>query len=155
VKQGAPHAQQVADRWQRLSKLRETILAVLKRKRTSLPTEPVEPTDPLPEEPAADLAQEAEARVSVMGTPRAKEEPLLDPGSQQTPFKRDTTREKWFHTPRQEVVVHRQSSRAKREAIFQEVRELHHQGLSIRTIARSLGLSRKPGPPLPATGEFA
>ena len=33
-----------------------------------------------------------------------------------------------------------QFSRAKREAVFEEVRELHQQGLSIRTIARSLGL---------------
>jgi hypothetical protein len=143
VKQGAPRAQQVADRWHLLANLRETILAVLKRKRTSLPTEPVEPTDPLPEEPAADLAQEAEARVSVMGTPRAKEEPLLDPGSQQTPFKRDTTREKWFHTPNRQVMAQSQISRAKRQAIFEEVRQLHQQGLSIRTISRSLGVSRQ------------
>jgi hypothetical protein len=123
--------------------LRETIIALLKRKRTSLPTEPVEPTDPLSEEPAAVLAQETEALVNVIVAPRAKEESMLAPESQATPYKRDTAREKWFHMSRQEVVTHRQSSRAKREAIFKEVWELHEQGLSIRTIARSLGLSRQ------------
>jgi transposase len=143
IKQGAPHAQQVADRWHLLANLRETILAVLKRKRTSLPTESVEPPNPLSEEPPANLAQETEALVAMRGTTRAQEEPMLDPASQPTSFRRDTAREKWFHAPRQEVVAHSQSSRAKREAIFQEVRALHQQGLSIRTIARSLGLSRQ------------
>jgi len=40
-------------------------------------------------------------------------------------------------------VAQSQISRAKREASFEEVRALHQQGLSIRTIARSLGLSRQ------------
>lgn len=143
VKKGAPHAQQVADRWHLLANLRETILALLKRKRSSLPTEPVEQADPLSEEPQADLSQETETRVTVMQTPRADQELMLDPESQQTPFKRDTAREKWFHAPRPQVVGNRQISRAKRLATFKEVRELHQQGLSIRTIARSLGLSRQ------------
>ena len=60
VKKGAPHAQQVADRWHLLANLRETIMALLKRKRTSLPTEPVEQADPFSEEPQADLSQETE-----------------------------------------------------------------------------------------------
>jgi hypothetical protein len=155
VKKGAPHAQQVADRWQRLSNLRETILAVLKRKRASLPTEAVEPADPFSEEPVAGLAQETETLVTVIGPPRAEEESMLASESQPPPFKRDTAREKWFHAPRQEVVTQSRSSRAKREAIFKEGQELHEQGLSIRTMARSLGLSRKPGPPLPARRELA
>jgi transposase len=143
VKQGAPHAQQVADRWHLLANLRETILAVLKRKRTSLPMEPVEQVDLSSEEPQADPAQEPEALVTLMDTPRAEEEPALDREGQQTPFKRDTTREKWFHTPNGQVMAQSQISRAKRQAIFEEVRQLHQQGLSIRTIARSLGVSRQ------------
>jgi transposase len=143
VKKGAPHAQQIADRWHLLANLRETILAVLKRKRTSLPTEPVEQVDPFSEEPQADPAQQPEALVALMGTPRAEEEPALDREGQQTPFKRDTTREKWFHAPNRQVVAQSQISRAKRQAIFTQVRELHQQGFSIRTIARSLGLSRQ------------
>jgi hypothetical protein len=87
--------------------------------------------------------QETEALVAAMGTPRAEEEPMLGRESQHTPFKRDTAREKWFHAPNPQVVAHSQSSRAKREAAFKEVRELHQQGLSIRTIAHSLGLSRQ------------
>jgi hypothetical protein len=132
VKQAAPHAQQVADRWHLLANLRETILAMLKRKRTNLPTELVELADPLSEEPAADPAQEAEALVTVMGLPRADREPILVPESQTTPFKRDSAREKWFHTPRQEVVAHRQSSRAKREAIFKEGRCVKRHPICIK-----------------------
>src|SRR5207244_10607888 len=67
-------------------------------------------------------------------------EPMLDPESQHTPFKRDPAREKWFHAPSPQVVAQSQISRAKRQAAFTQVRELHQQGLSIRTIARSLGL---------------
>ena len=78
-----------------------------------------------------------------MGTPRVEQDPVLDPESQRTPFKRDTTREKWFHAPNPQVVAQSQISRAKRLAAFEEVRALHQQGLSIRTIARSLGLSRQ------------
>jgi len=120
--------------------LRETILALLKLKRTSLPTEAAEQADQLSEGPPADPTQEIEA---VMGTPRVEVEPMLDRESQSPPFQRDTPREKWFHAPNPQVVAHSQINRAKREASFKEVRELHQQGLSIRTIARSLGLSRQ------------
>jgi transposase len=143
VKKGAPHAQQVADRWHLLANLRETILALLKHKRTSLPTEPVEQADPRSEEPQAGLSQVTETLVTAMETPRAEEELLLDPESQQTPFKRDTAREKCFHAPNAQAVAQSQISRAKSQAVFKQVQELHHQGLSIRTIARSLGLSRQ------------
>lgn len=143
VKKGAPHAQQVADRWHLLANLRETILAELWRKRTSLPKEAVAKADQLSEEPQADPSQETEALVALMRTPRVEEEPVLDRESHSSPFKRDTTREKWFHAPSPQVVAQSQISRAKRLAAFEEVRELHQQGLSIRTIARSLGLSRQ------------
>jgi len=140
VKKGAPYAQQVADRWHLLANLREAIMAELLHKRSSLPKEAAELADHLAEEPPADPSQETEALVNVMGPPRAEEEPILDRESQSTPFKRDTAREKWFHAPNPQIVAQSQFSRAKREAVFEEVRELHQQGLSIRTIARSLGL---------------
>ena len=140
VKHGAPHVHQVADRWHLLANLRETIMALLKRKRTSLPTEPVEQADPFAEEPPAALSRETEALVTVMDAPGADQEPTLNPETEHTPFKRDTTREKWFQAPNPQVVAHSQSSRAKREATFEEVQALHQQGMRIRTIARCLGL---------------
>jgi hypothetical protein len=143
VKKGAPQAQQVADRWHLLANLRETIMVLLKRKRTSLPTEPVEQADLFSEEPQADLSQETEARETLLGTPRAEPEPMLEAERQIIPFKRDTAREKQFHAPNLQVVAQSQISRAKCEAVFKEVRALSQQGLSIRTIARSLGLSRE------------
>jgi hypothetical protein len=100
---------------------------VLKRKRTSLPTEPVELVDPFSEEPPADLSQEPAVLVTVMGQPRADQEPMLVPESQTTPFKRDRARENWFHTPRQEAVAHPQSSRA-RSALHREIRDLAYTG---------------------------
>lgn len=118
-------------------------MALLKRKRTSLPKEAADQAESSSQEPPADTSQETEALVALMGTPCVEEEPMLDPESQNTPFKRDTTREKWFHAPNPQVVAQSQISRAKREAAFEEVRELHQQGLSIRTIARSLGMSRQ------------
>ena len=47
VKQRTPHAQQVADRWHLLANLRETIMALLKRKQSSLPQERAEKVDQL------------------------------------------------------------------------------------------------------------
>jgi transposase len=143
VKKGAPQAQQVADRWHLLANLRETIMALLKGKRTSLPKEAAEKADPLSEDQQTDGSQETETLVALMGTPRAQEEPMLNSESENPPFKRDTTREKRFHAPNPQVVTQSQVSRAKRLAAFEEVRALHQQGLSIRTIARSLGFSRE------------
>jgi hypothetical protein len=60
-------------------------MALLKRKRTSLPTEPIEQAGPFSEEPQADLSQQTEARGTVMGRLHVEEEPMLDPESQTTP----------------------------------------------------------------------
>ncbi len=143
VKKGAPRAQQVADRWHLLANLRETIMALLNRKRSSLPKEIIEKADARSEEQPTDPSQAPETRQALMEIPYIEEEPTFDRASQNTPFKRDTIREKLFHTSSPRAVVQSQSSRAKRLAAFEEVRELHQQGLSIRTIARSLGFSRQ------------
>ena len=57
-------------------------------------------------------------------------------------FVRDTKREKWFHAPSQATLARSQASRTRRLARFEQVRALHQQGLSMRTIARELGMSR-------------
>jgi transposase len=57
-------------------------------------------------------------------------------------FIRDTKREKHFHAPRPAVLAQSQVKRSARVAGFEQVQALHQQGLSIRTIAHCLGMSR-------------
>jgi tetratricopeptide (TPR) repeat protein len=54
-------------------------------------------------------------------------------------FTRDTKREKHFHAPYHSELAVSQANRNERLDRFEEVRTLHRQGLSIRTIAHSLG----------------
>jgi len=58
-------------------------------------------------------------------------------------FVRDTKREKWFHKQSPAVFAQSQASRRQRLARFEQVRALHQQGLSMRTIARELRIRRK------------
>lgn len=143
VKQGAPHAQQIADRWHLLANLRETIMAFLKRKQSSLPRELAEKADHLSEEPLAGLVPETESEDALPERPCIEPEPMLERERDITAFQRDSAREKQFHAPNQHMLAQQQVSRARRLAVFEEVRSLSQQGLSIRTIARSLGLSRQ------------
>ena len=73
---------------------------------------------------------------------RTEQEPEPAQDASLASFVRDTTREKWFYTPSQTALVRSQASRTRRLARFEEVRALHQQGLSMRTIARELGMSR-------------
>jgi transposase len=143
VKKGAPNAQQVADRWHLLANLRETIMALLKRKQSSLPQERVEKTAQMSEEPPAGISLETESEVVLLENPPTEPEPIHDRERDSAAFKRDSAREKQFHAPNKHVLAQQQASRARRLAVFEEVRMLSQQGLSIRTIARSLGLSRQ------------
>ena len=72
----------------------------------------------------------------------AEQGPKPSPDGSIASFVRDTQREKWFHMPSQAALAHSQASRTRRLARFEEVRALHQQGLSMRTIARELGMSR-------------
>lgn len=72
----------------------------------------------------------------------AKQEPEPAQDASLASFVRDTKREKWFDTPSRPAFVRSQASRTRRLARFEEVRALHQQGLSRRTIARELGMSR-------------
>jgi hypothetical protein len=123
--------------------LRETIMALLKRKQSSLPKERAERADQLSEEPAVGTSPGTESEVALMEQPRTEPEPMLDHESNMAVFKRNSAREKQFHAANKHVLAQQQASWARRLAVFEEVRMLSQQGLSIRTIARSLGLSRQ------------
>ena len=132
VKQGAQEALQVADRYHLLVNLREHLKSFLDHKRTSLPKVEVNRPD----------AQAGEALAALMKPLVAEQGPASPQDASLASFVRDTKREKWFHTPSQGALAHSQASRTRRLARFEQVRALHQQGLSMRTIARELGMSR-------------
>ena len=120
--EGAPQAEQVADRWHLLRNLREAVGRVLERhsavvnaalKAAETPTEPAR-------DPAAPEADAATSPVEP-SPPRPPSEPL--PGSPRLPAE--------------------PSKRRKRIDRFDQVHDLHRQGHSASRIARELGLSRR------------
>ena len=143
AKEGAPQATQVADRFHLLVNLREHLKSFLDHKRTSLPKVEVDrPHAPWKDQQTSPNA-EVEALAALMKPLVAEQESEAPQDVSIVFFVRDTKREKWFHKPSEAVVAQSQVSRRKRLARFEEVRALHQQGLSMRTIARELGMSRK------------
>jgi transposase len=142
VKQGAPQALQVADRYHLLVNLREHLTSFLDHKRTSLPK--VEVPCPAAQGEGRQLSphSQGEAFAALMKPLVAEQGSAPPQDASLASFVRDTKREKWFHTLSQPALAHSQASRARRLARFEQVRALHQQGLSMRTIARELGMSR-------------
>jgi transposase len=103
--EGAPQAQQVADRWHLLKNLGEALLKVLEGHTRALKQLSV--TDPQPEFP---------------------------PHSSSIPVPLLTT------SPKTEG---QQQRRARRYARYEEARQLHRQGMSLKAIAAQTGLDRK------------
>jgi transposase len=125
-----------------LVNLREHLESFLDHKRTSLPKVEIDH----PNAPFHDQRLSANGKGEVLAalmTPLVTEQ-VPEPSHQGSiaSFVRDTKREKWFHKPSSAVLAQSQLSRMKRLARFEEVRALHQQGLSMRTIARELGMSR-------------
>jgi transposase len=110
VTQGAPQAQQVADRWHLLQNLREALERLLDQHSACLYAAANEPVAPVvePEPPPSPQADE---------TPPPASSPALTQAQQK-----------------------RQATRDRRLARYQAVLELQQQGLSRRAIARQLGL---------------
>ena len=120
--EGAPDAQQVADRWHLLKNMREALERLFERESATI-AEALKPPEPAPEP----VAVEPEA-------PPIEERPAIEtpnppPSGDPAPA-----------SPRQEA---RQARRRRRVEQFEQVHELKRQGHSIRGIARELGLSRK------------
>jgi transposase len=120
--EAAPGAQQVADRWHLLKNLREAIERLFERQSGTIETA-LQAAKPVPEPgntPAATLAVEDRSTAEASRSP---EPDVLASAS-----------------PRQQA---KQAKRQRRIERFERVRELHHQGRSVRSIARELGLSRE------------
>ena len=120
--EGAPKAQQVADRWHLLKNVREAIERLFER---HLPViaDTLKPADPGPQSPAASVAREESG-------PATTAEPLpQEPPPAPTPA-----------SSRKEAALAKRRRRVER---FERVHELHRQGTPIRQIARDLAMSRK------------
>jgi transposase len=115
--EGAPQAVQVADRWHLLRNLRETLARVVDRYQGKI-------------RDAARVASQhlAFQKLETLTSEASSTEPL-----QNSPLEPDV----W--TKNQE---RQRQRRARRLTRFDQVRELHHQGVSLRSIARRLGLHR-------------
>jgi len=143
IRLGAPQALQVADRYHLVANLREAMQAFLNHRRACLPTREEEATGP-PSSKVAPVTTTTVLTHAALLDPLPTEPPRL-PEQQDalTAFTRDRRREHWFHVPSEAVLAHSQLSRAKRLKRYEEIRALAERGLSLRTIALTLGISRK------------
>ena len=143
IRLGAPQALQVADRYHLVANLREVIQAFLNHRRACLPTREEEAIGP-PSSKAAPITASPAPTLAALLDPLPTESPLLSEQQDDLDaFVRDRRREHWFHVPSAGVLAHSQLSRTKRLKRYEEVRALAERGLSLRTIALTLGISRK------------
>lgn len=126
AKRGAPRAKQIADRYHLLVNLRETLKATLARHQSSLPIlERDERQVGTPSHSAFEFPQTSSVPAQ---TPKADEAP--DPASAHPPLLTAAERR-------------RQISRANRYTRYEHIVALSAQGLSERTIAQQLHVSRQ------------
>jgi transposase len=134
---GAPEATQVADRFHLLLNLRKAVQRLLERKHASLPKETSSEQAP-PGHPEGSERQADEEKLDQEGA--SSEAAGTHKGElAQVSFVRDTQREKQYHQSYQEQ---KQAHHARRQARFEEARDLYRQGLSIHAISRTMGLCR-------------
>ena len=119
ARQGAPDAVQVADRWHLLKNLGEAVLQVLQTHQAAIETAlaPQQPPDSGPPAPTA----------------------VADPGP---PAPEPSAPVVASHAPSRAQQEHQQR-RARRQARYDAIQQLHQQGWSLRAIAQQLGLERK------------
>lgn len=122
---GAPDAVQVADRFHLLQNVREMLQRVLERHQAALQAATKEPSLANPSPPTGEGASSATIAEAI-------EEPPALPSN-----------EPHLPSPLTTNLTSNQESRNRRQAQYQEVQELRTQGLSYRTIAAQLHLSRQ------------
>jgi transposase len=128
---GAPHARQVADRYHILVNLRDALKGTLSRKPGSLPEVAAERGKPLPTSQRAMVALQA-SRASAVTAPETEQAGVSHDQAEVSGGRPLTVAEQ-----------RRQISRANRLARYEQIIALHHEGLSLRAIARHLHISRK------------
>ena len=132
ARKGAPQAQQIADRFHLLKNLRERLKELMDRKQSCLPEVEEHASDAIPAK-----AQGSKGKsLSQMAEPPGEPEPekhyrTIPPFPYQQPLGMSYD------------AFLKQVRRDKRIARYEDVRTLFEQGLSQRTIARKLRLSRK------------
>ncbi len=140
AREGAPDAIQVADRFHLLMNMREAIQRLLTRKKSCLPEieneEQVSSTSLITKQTSDVSSVEAGMPEK---TQQLQEGELQEMKGSVVTFARDSTREKHYHTS---VQASKQAHRTGQTARFEAVWELHRQGISIRAISRTLGISR-------------
>jgi transposase len=131
VKQGAPQAQQVADRFHLLKNLRERLKEVMDRKQSCLPEVEEHASDAIPAKAQGIKDKSLHEIAEPQGEPEPEKHYRTIP-----PFP-------YQRPPGMSYdAFQKQIRRDKRVARYQDVRTLFEQGLSQRAIARKLKLSR-------------
>lgn len=140
ARRGAPDAKQIADRFHLLKNLREALEPLLSREHRHLPMITVTATKSLD---AIAVTEPAEVIAGAESCPSlAAQSP--DSGQTDGEHYRDLLVAQDGKSPSQtraERVKH--ARRERRYARYQQIMELHHQGVSIRGIAQQMGVSRR------------
>jgi len=126
--EGAPDADQVADRWHLLKNLRDALKRLLENKRSCLKAAA---------EKATDESQELNQDQVINTDIEAHSASLESLAGEHTQKKQLETAQKLTRAEQE-----KQARQAIRQERYEDVRQLHQQGVSIRGIARRLGLSR-------------
>ena len=132
AKQGAPQAQQVADRFHLLKNLRERLKELMDRRQSCLPEVEEQASDAIPAKAQGIKGKSLHESAEPPGEPEAeKHYRTIPPFPYQRPAGMSYD------------AFQKQVRRDKRVARYEDVHTLFEQGLSQRAIARKLKLSRK------------
>ncbi len=132
AKQGAPQAQQIADRFHLLKNVRERLKELMDRRQSCLPEVEEQASDAIPAKAQGIKAKSLHENAELQGEPEPdKHYRTLPPFPYQRPSGMSYD------------AFQKQLRRDKRVARYEDVRTLFAQGLSLHAIARKLKLSRK------------